>query len=202
MADDPRFVAFDVHKSYVLIAALDAQLQVVLKPRRVKMADLGSWATQWLRSSDRVVLEATINAWTIYDLLSPLVTEVQVAHPLLVKLSSARVKTDTRDTLHLARLTFCQPHSAGVGPPSGGARVARLGGPSRAPGWATNPGNQSLAQRSAESQPRPSRNRGRLGHAPVDPAGSAARAARSSGGSVAHDADPFSRRGADQVECP
>ena len=32
-------------------------------------------------------------------------TEVQVAHPLLVKLiSAARVKTDTRDTLHLARL--------------------------------------------------------------------------------------------------
>jgi transposase len=105
MADEPRFVAFDVHKSSVLIAALDAQLHVVLTPRRVKMEDLGSWATHWLRSTDRVVLEATINAWTIYDLLAPLVTEVQVAHPLLVKLiSAARVKTDTRDTLHLARL--------------------------------------------------------------------------------------------------
>ena len=105
MTDEPRFVAFDVHKSYVLIAALDAQLHVVLTPRRVKMEDLGSWATHWLRSTDRVVLEATINAWTIYDLLAPLVTEVQVAHPLLVKLiSAARVKTDTRDTLHLARL--------------------------------------------------------------------------------------------------
>jgi transposase len=33
------------------------------------------------------------------------VQEVKMAHPLLVKLmSSARVKTDTRDTLHLARL--------------------------------------------------------------------------------------------------
>jgi transposase len=105
MADEPRFVAFDVHKSYVLVAALDAQLQVVLKPRRIKMDDLGIWARQWLRPTDRVVLEATINAWTIYDLLAPLVTEVQVAHPSLVKLiSSARVKTDTRDTLHLARL--------------------------------------------------------------------------------------------------
>lgn len=105
MADESRFVAFDVHKSYVLIAALDAELQVVLKPRRVKMEDLATWVTRELRPSDRVVLEATINAWTIYDLLVPLVTQVQVAHPLLVKLiSSARVKTDTRDTLHLARL--------------------------------------------------------------------------------------------------
>jgi transposase len=105
MGDEARCVAMDVHKSYVLIAALDAQLQVVLTPRRIKMEDLATWVTRELRPSDRVVLEATINAWTIHDLLAPLVAEVQVAHPLLVKLiSSARVKTDTRDTLHLARL--------------------------------------------------------------------------------------------------
>jgi transposase len=100
-----RFVAFDVHKSYVLVAALDATLQVVLPPRRVRLDDLPEWAAQTLRPTDRGVLEATSNAWTLYDLLAPLVAEVQVAHPLLVKLiSSARVKTDTRDTLHLARL--------------------------------------------------------------------------------------------------
>ena len=50
------------------------------------MEDLATSVTRELRPSDRVVLEATINAWTIYDLLAPLVTEVQVAHPLLVKL--------------------------------------------------------------------------------------------------------------------
>ena len=37
MSEAPRFVAFDVHKSYVLVAALDATLQVVLSPRRVRM---------------------------------------------------------------------------------------------------------------------------------------------------------------------
>lgn len=105
MSEAPRFVAFDVHKSYVLVAALDATLQVVLSPRRVRLDDLPEWARQALRPTDRVVLEATSNAWTLYDLLAPLVSEVQVAHPLLVKLiSTARVKTDTRDTLHLARL--------------------------------------------------------------------------------------------------
>ena len=52
-----------------------------------------------------MVLEATVNAWTWYDQLAPLVHDVKIAHPLLVKLiSAARVKTDTRDTLHLARL--------------------------------------------------------------------------------------------------
>jgi transposase len=105
MSETSRFVAFDVHKSYVLVAALDATLQVVLAPRRVRLDELQEWACQALRPTDRVVLEATSNAWTLYDLLAPLVAEVQVAHPLLVKLiSSARVKTDTRDTLHLARL--------------------------------------------------------------------------------------------------
>lgn len=105
MSETARFVAFDVHKSYVLVAALDATLQVVLPPRRVRLDDLPQWARQALRPTDRVVLEATSNAWTLYDLLAPLVAEVQVAHPLLVKLiSTARVKTDTRDTLHLARL--------------------------------------------------------------------------------------------------
>ena len=79
MSEAPRSGAFDVHKSSVRGAALDATLQVVLSPRRVRMDDLPEWAAQALRPTDRVVLEATSNAWTLYDLLAPLVTEVQVA---------------------------------------------------------------------------------------------------------------------------
>src|SRR5215470_13852091 len=105
MADIMRFVALDVHKHYILVAAINAQQQVVLTPRRVSMETFPDWIQQHLAPSDAVVLEATTNAWTLYDLLEPLVAEVKVAHPLLVKLiSSAKVKTDTRDTLHLARL--------------------------------------------------------------------------------------------------
>ena len=101
MPDAPRFVAFDVHKAYVLVAALDASLQVVLSPRRVRMDALPTWVAQFLHPTDRVVLEATTTAWTLYDLLEPIVAAVKVAHPLLVKLiSSAKVKTDTRDPLH------------------------------------------------------------------------------------------------------
>ena len=100
-----RYVALDVHTHYVMVAAIDAAQQVVLTPRKLSLERFAQWAPEQLRQTDQVVLEATTNAWTRYDQLAPLVQEVKIAHPLLIKLiSSARVKTDIRDTLHLARL--------------------------------------------------------------------------------------------------
>jgi len=105
MALVERFVGLDVHKHYVMVAAIDATQQVVLTPRKLSLERFVAWAPEHLQPTDQVVLEATTNAWTLYDQLAPLVQEVKIAHPLLVKLiSAARVKTDTRDTLHLARL--------------------------------------------------------------------------------------------------
>jgi transposase len=100
-----RYVALDVHKHYVMVAAIDATQQIVLTPRKLSLERFTQWAPEQLTQRDQVVLEATVNAWTLYDQLAPLVREVKIAHPLLVKLiSAARVKTDTRDTLQLARL--------------------------------------------------------------------------------------------------
>jgi transposase len=100
-----RFVALDVHKQYVVVGAVTASQQIVLSPRRVDLDDFLSWSQQHLRLTDAVVLEATTNAWHLCDQLRPLVSFVTVAHPLLVKvITTARVKTDARDTLHLARL--------------------------------------------------------------------------------------------------
>ena len=100
-----RFVALDVHKHYVVVGAVNASQQVVLSPRRVDLDDLPSWSQHHLCITDAVVLEATTNAWHLCDQLYPLVSSVTVAHPNLVKLiTTARVKTDARDTLHLARL--------------------------------------------------------------------------------------------------
>ncbi len=49
-------------------------------------------------------MSATANAWFLVDQLEPMVASVTVAHPLTVKLiSAARVKTDARDTIKLAR---------------------------------------------------------------------------------------------------
>jgi transposase len=100
-----RYVALDVHKQYVVVGAVNTLQQVVLAPRRVDLDDFSCWSQQHLRSTDAVVLEATTNAWHLCDQLDPQVASVTVAHPILVKLiTSARVKTDARDTLHLARL--------------------------------------------------------------------------------------------------
>jgi len=100
-----RFVALDVHKSYVVVGALDTRQEVVLHPRRVSLLQLDGWAKKHLKPTDAIVLEATSNAWYIHDLLEPLVARVMVANPYLVKLIAASfVKTDKRDTLVLARL--------------------------------------------------------------------------------------------------
>src|SRR5689334_14509474 len=101
----PRFVALDVHKHYLVVGALNAQQEIVLHPKRVALPDFPAWARQHLRPTDRVVLEMSTSTWTLVDLLAPLVTSVTVANPLKVRLiASARVKTDARDTLILARL--------------------------------------------------------------------------------------------------
>src|SRR5260221_3924513 len=100
-----RAVALDVHKHYVMVAAITGAQEVVLAPRKMSLERFVPWSPEHLTQSDQVVLEATANAWTLYDQLSPLVHAVKIARPLLVKLiSAARVKSDTRDPLHLARL--------------------------------------------------------------------------------------------------
>ncbi len=100
-----RFVALDVHRHYLVVGAVDAQQTVVLTPRRFGFAAFATWAQDHLCTTDAVVLEASANAWLLHDQLAPLVASVTVAHPLGVKLiAAARVKTDGRDTIKLARL--------------------------------------------------------------------------------------------------
>ena len=100
-----RYVALDIHKHYCVIAAVDREGRVVLQAVRVEHADLEDWLKKGLRSTDHVVIESTTNAWHVYDLLEPLVERVVVANPIKVKqIAQARVKTDIRDTLILARL--------------------------------------------------------------------------------------------------
>ncbi len=100
-----RYVALDIHKHYCVVAAVDRDGKVVLQPVRVEHQDLEGWLKKNLRASDHVVIESTTNAWHVYDLLEPLAEQVLVANPIKVKqIACARVKTDIRDTLILARL--------------------------------------------------------------------------------------------------
>lgn len=101
----PRFVGLDVHRQSITVAGVDKEQQMVLRPRRVALCEFMGWAQANLTSADAVVLEATSNAWTLYDQLQPLVGCVTVAHPGKVQgIATSRVKTDPRDALHLARL--------------------------------------------------------------------------------------------------
>jgi transposase len=105
MSASKRFIGLDVHKSFVVVAAVDQQQTPVLRPRRIATSELAEWSQGNLRPTDEVVLEACSLAWTVYDLLKPLVTEVTVAHAADVKLiASSLIKTDKRDALVLARL--------------------------------------------------------------------------------------------------
>jgi len=110
MTDPPvqswsRFIAIDIHKHYLMIGGIDAHKRIVLPPRRVELSRWPQWAKANLLPSDAVVIEATTNAWAIYDLLVTLVGRAVVAHPAKVKLiADARVKTDKVDVLTLAQL--------------------------------------------------------------------------------------------------
>jgi transposase len=100
-----RFVALDLHRKYLVVGAVDAGQQIVLTSRRFGFEAFSDWAKSHLTPADAVILEATSHAWLFYDQLVPLVGSVTVAHPLAVQLiAAARVTTDSRDTIKLARL--------------------------------------------------------------------------------------------------
>jgi transposase len=100
-----RYVALDIHKHYSVVAGVNRDGEEILPAYRVEHLDLEDWLPKHLLRTDRVVIESTTNAWHVYDLLEPLVAEVLVANPIKVKqIACARVKTDKKDTLILARL--------------------------------------------------------------------------------------------------
>jgi len=100
-----RYVAIDAHKYYVVIGGVNAELEVVLPPRRIQLGELEAWLRAQLKATDKAVIEASTNTWTIYDQVARYAGEVVVAHPPHVKLiGGAVVKTDKHDVRRLAKL--------------------------------------------------------------------------------------------------
>ena len=100
-----RYIGLDVHKRYITVGGMNAQQEIVLRPRDVEMERFKRWVQENLKQTDEVVLEATTNTWDIYDTLRPLVKRVVVAHPAEVKqIANSRVKTDNQDVIRLVRL--------------------------------------------------------------------------------------------------
>ena len=100
-----RFIAIDAHKHYLVIGGLGKDMEIVLPLRRIDIHRFPDWARKHLLPSDSVVIEASTNTWTLYDLIAPLVATIVVANPYKVRLIAAsRVKTDKLDVWALARL--------------------------------------------------------------------------------------------------
>ena len=102
-----RYLAFDIHREYLLVGGQDENQEWVLTPRRVSIAKFPEWAQKNLRGGDIAVLETTTNVWETYDIVSPLVSCVLVANASAVgEIVGARVKTDKEDIKRLLRLLF------------------------------------------------------------------------------------------------
>ena len=100
-----RYFGMDVHKDFVMGAAVDEQQEVVQKPFRVELSNLKAWAAKNLTAEDEVALEVTGNAWYAYDLLAAHAGQVVVSNPAKTRLiAQARIKSDKHDALILARL--------------------------------------------------------------------------------------------------
>jgi hypothetical protein len=84
-----RFVGLDVHKHYLIAAAVDPDRNEVMGPRRVPLERLDTWVRKSLTPQDAVVLETTTNAYQLYDDLLPHVHSVTVVHPPHVALTPA-----------------------------------------------------------------------------------------------------------------
>lgn len=100
-----RYVGLDIHKRHVMVAAVNAQQKMMLRPTKVSVLEFPAWSQRHLYSTDHVALEATTNAWTFHDQLAPLVARVAVANANKIKLiTSSASKTDRHDALILAKL--------------------------------------------------------------------------------------------------
>jgi transposase len=87
------------------VGAVNKEQEILLRPRKFTWPEFDCWQKQHVGPGDSVVIEASGNAWHVYDQLAVRGAAVFVANPLLVKwIGSAPVKTDPHDTLKLAKL--------------------------------------------------------------------------------------------------
>jgi hypothetical protein len=74
------------------------------------MEDYPKGAKANLRPGDTVLIEATTNAWRLYDVTLPHVSKVVAAHPLDVKkIANARVKTCGKGDLDTKKGIILEP---------------------------------------------------------------------------------------------
>src|SRR5512136_652571 len=65
-----RFMALDMHKHYVMVGAVNKEQEVLLRPRKFTWPEFDRWQAQHVGPGDEIVIEASSNAWHVYDQLS------------------------------------------------------------------------------------------------------------------------------------
>lgn len=99
-----RFIGLDVHRDFCTVAISEGGParpagRITSTPEALTEFAAG------LRAQDRIVLEATGNAWSIAAILAPHAGEVVLAHPRRLRaIAEAKVKTDVLDARILAEL--------------------------------------------------------------------------------------------------
>lgn len=100
-----QYIGFDIHKRYTFYTQMDAAGQI---QRQGKLANTREGMQEFftgVTEPARVVLEASMNWYHLYDLLEVLEIPVVLAHPLRTRaIAEAKVKTDRVDSTILAHL--------------------------------------------------------------------------------------------------
>jgi transposase len=100
-----RYFGLDVHKNYVVVAAVDREQQPLMGKERIPMARFAKWVEQNLTRFDEVALEVTTNSWPVVDLIRAHAGRVVVVNPYKTKLiAEAQIKNDKVDADALAKL--------------------------------------------------------------------------------------------------
>ncbi len=100
-----RYVGIDAHKDSLQVAITDEKGKM-LDEFKVSITREGfKFLLHKLKPSDSVLIEATTNAFQIYDIISKKVNQVAISNPIKTKIiSEARIKTDKKDARTLALL--------------------------------------------------------------------------------------------------
>jgi len=100
-----QYVGFDAHKKYTFFTQMDDNGVIQRQGKLANDRDALSTFFAELEEPARVVIEATMNWYHLYDLLESLEIPVTLAHPLRTRaIAEAKVKTDKVDSTILAHL--------------------------------------------------------------------------------------------------
>ncbi len=100
-----QYIGFDIHKRYTFYTQMDATGQIQRQGKLVNDREVMAQFFRGVREPARVVIEASMNWYHLYDLLESLEIPVTLAHPLRTRaIAEAKVKTDKVDSTILAHL--------------------------------------------------------------------------------------------------